>query len=63
MARHIFLIRRRRVGGRRKSNVHVGPLPALFFVVLCLFAAVAGTMIDRAILAFESAPRTIGHSQ
>lgn len=57
MARQKTLMYVRRIGGRRKSRVKVGPLPALVFIALCLFSAVVGMMIDRAAERYEATQR------
>jgi hypothetical protein len=53
----------RRTTGRRKSYVRIGPLPALVFVALCLFTAVVGMMIERAVTAYESALQHTGEGR
>lgn len=52
MARQIILTRIRR--GRRKSCVRAGSLPMLVFFGVCLFGAVVGALLERAVLGFKS---------
>lgn len=54
MTRSIIMTQRRRLTGRRKSRVRVGPWPWIFFIALCLLAAVFGAKVEQAFRIWET---------
>lgn len=63
VSRQIFLITRKRLGGRRKSRVRIGMVPIIFFVVLIVSAALfSETVIEPALRAISNATPAEKHS-
>jgi hypothetical protein len=54
MARAFAKFSRRRMTSKRKNRLRVGPWPWVFFIVLCLIAAVLGTKVEEAFRIWET---------